>query len=217
MVKRRAREYEADGIVVEYDAARCIHAARCVGGLPSVFDAEARPWIRPGEASPEAVAEVVRSCPTGALRYRRTDGGAAEQPAEQNSVHVVADGPLHLRGRLRLELPDGEQVDETRVALCRCGASRNKPFCDNSHVDKGFSDPGQPAEHRLGSQGEGSGAGLSIRPAPNGPLLVEGPVVIVCADGEPAEGGKAALCRCGASASKPYCDGSHVAVGFEAS
>ncbi len=215
-MERKTRQYEAEGIVVEYEVARCIHAEECVHGLPEVFDVEARPWIQPGNASADAVAEVVRKCPTGALRYRRTDGGASEEPADENTLRVAADGPLYLAGRLRLELPGGEAVEETRMALCRCGDSKHKPFCDNTHVEKGFSDPGLAVEHRLGrADGDGDGA-LAVTLAPDGPILVRGPLKVIAADDASAEGSKAAFCRCGASASKPYCDGTHKKVGFEA-
>ena len=141
-MERKSRQYQADGITVEYELSRCIHAAECVHGLPQVFDPKARPWIQPGNAAIDKVAEVVRRCPTGALRYRRTDGGEDEQPARENTVRLAPDGPLYLEGRLRVELADGEVIEEPRIALCRCGDSKHKPFCDNTHVDESFSDPG---------------------------------------------------------------------------
>ncbi len=214
-MERKIRHYEAEGIVVAYEVARCIHARECVHGLPKVFDAQARPWIQPANAPAEAVAEVVRRCPTGALRYRRTDGGADEAPPAENTLRIAADGPLYLAGRVRLELAGGEVIEETRVALCRCGASAHKPFCDNSHVEKAFTDPGIAVEHRLRPAGEDAGGALTVKLAPNGPILVEGPLRVVAADGGSAEGGGGAFCRCGSSAAKPYCDGSHKTSGFE--
>lgn len=215
-MKRKVHEYEAEGIVVEYEIPRCIHAAECVRGLPEVFDPEARPWARPEHATPEAVAQVVERCPTGALRYRRTDGGAPEAPPAGNSVRVAPDGPLYLAGRIRLELPGGEVIEETRMAMCRCGDSKHKPFCDNTHVERRFADPGLAVEHRLGPAADGGGGALTVRLAPNGPILLEGPVEVVTADAGSAAGEKGALCRCGASATKPYCDGAHKEIGFEA-
>ncbi len=214
-MQRRTRQYEGNGIVVEYEVARCIHAERCVRGLPRVFDSAARPWIQPSHAAADAIAEVIRQCPTGALRYRRTDGGEEEHPAE-NRVSVVPDGPLYLVGRLRLRTPDGAVAEEQRIALCRCGDSKNKPFCDNSHLEKGFVDSGVVKEHRLQPTTQPADGALSLAPAPNGPILVEGPLQVIGADGSSSAGGKAALCRCGASDSKPYCDGSHARVGFRA-
>lgn len=135
----RARSYEGEGIVVRYELKRCIHAAECVRGLPTVFDPERRPWIEPGHADPDRVAEVVERCPTGALTYERTDRAAAEPAPAEGCIDLVTDGPLHVRGRIELRDPDGDVLwTGTRAALCRCGASRNKPFCDNAHRDVGF-------------------------------------------------------------------------------
>lgn len=139
----KTREYSGENITVRYDARRCIHAAECVKGLPSVFDAKARPWIQPDAADADAVADAVERCPTGALSYRRTDGGPEERPAESARATVVKDGPIYVRGRLTLHDPDGVSIPTPpRAALCRCGASKNKPFCDNSHLAIGFTDGG---------------------------------------------------------------------------
>ena len=213
---RKIRRYETQGMVVEFEAARCIHAAECVHGLPEVFDAKARPWIQPANATPDSIAAVVHQCPTGALRYRCVEGGPVEAPAAENTVRVIPDGPLYVAGRLRLHLPDGEVREETRVALCRCGESKNKPYCDNAHAEKGFTDPGVAVEHRLGPTSDDGDVELAVRLAPDGPILLQGPLRAVAADASSSEGGKAALCRCGASGSKPYCDGAHVAAGFVA-
>jgi uncharacterized Fe-S cluster protein YjdI len=61
--------YETEAIRVTYDPQICTHAAKCVSGLPAVFDANARPWVRPGNADPNAVSEQVKRCPSGALQY----------------------------------------------------------------------------------------------------------------------------------------------------
>jgi len=217
-MKSKPRTYKGTGITVTYDARRCIHAAECVRGVPEVFDPERRPWIEPDGASPERVATVVRACPTGALRFEPGDSGETEAVAEKNTVTIVADGPLYLRGDLVLTGADGEEVREVRAALCRCGASSNKPFCDNSHQETGFADPGAAADPRLAPlEEEGARGVLRITGAINGPLLVEGPLELCGHSGESiCTGRKGALCRCGASGNKPFCDGSHVAIGFEA-
>ena len=73
-----ARPYTAPGVRVFYDRGRCLHFAKCVRGLPEVFDVGKRPWIQPGKASAEQVAEVVRRCPSGALHYRLEEGSSEE-------------------------------------------------------------------------------------------------------------------------------------------
>ena len=101
-----------------------------------------------------------------------------------------------------------------RAALCRCGASKNKPFCDNSHAEIGFEDAGAVGEPGPGLAGQGGA--LSVRAMPDGPLKLQGNCTIKAGSGRVAwEGTGVALCRCGASANKPFCDGSHRAAGFK--
>ncbi|MEQ9399623.1 MAG: (4Fe-4S)-binding protein [Longimicrobiales bacterium] len=137
----KAREYEGDGIVVSYELRRCIHAAKCVHGLPEVFDPDRRPWIDPSGSDADRIAAVVERCPTGALTYRRTDGGPAEE-APAPYIRTAPDGPVYVQGSIELRDADGQVYwTGTRAALCRCGASKNKPFCDNTHLDIGFEAP----------------------------------------------------------------------------
>ena len=132
--KGPTRTYDGDRIRVLWDASRCIHVGSCLRALPAVFDVRARPWVDLDGASAEEVAAAVRTCPTGALRYQGLGDLPDEVPREPVSVEVRPNGPLYVRGRVRITRPSGEVVaDELRVALCRCGASQNKPFCDNSH------------------------------------------------------------------------------------
>lgn len=129
------KAYTAPGITVFFDKKRCIHFGACVRGLPEVFDTERKPWIKPEEATIRKVTEVVRRCPSGALHYV-LDNGPAEKP-EPATVEPRPNGPLFVRGALRIATRRGV-VEDTRAALCRCGASQNKPFCDDSHDDCGF-------------------------------------------------------------------------------
>ena len=100
-----------------------------------------------------------------------------------------------------------------RAALCRCGKSKNKPFCDNSHEEDGFKDYGAVGE--MGSDDAGTGGTLKISFAENGPILASGNFCITASSGRRAWlGERAALCRCGASKNKPFCDGEHKKIGF---
>lgn len=133
------KAYEGDGITVYFEGKRCIHAGECVRGLPTVFDANHRPWINPPAGSADDIAAVVARCPSGALSFERSDGGAPEAPDPTPVVTAVKDGPLHLRGIVEIVGEDGQSLNAgPRAALCRCGHSKNKPFCDNSHIDAGF-------------------------------------------------------------------------------
>ena len=209
------KSYPAEGITVSFDPVRCIHAKECVRGLPEVFDIEKRPWIQPENSDPETVTEVVLRCPSGALRFEREDG-VRETPPAGNTVSLVADGPLYARGDIEIRDMEGETLHrEIRPALCRCGASGNKPFCDNTHLETGFSHDGSLGENHLRAEDAVDGHTLGIVPAPNGPLLLHGEVEIQAAAGEASyRGNKAALCRCGRSANKPFCDGSHARTGW---
>jgi CDGSH-type Zn-finger protein/uncharacterized Fe-S cluster protein YjdI len=209
---RRRFEYPGQAVVVHYDRGRCIHAAECVRGLPAVFDPDRRPWIEPDAAAADAVAEVVGRCPTGALSIERTDGGAVPD-AGAPRVAVAPDGPLFLGGSIELVDDEGRVTQrERRAALCRCGASQGKPFCDGSHARVGFRDAAHPTVRR---PAERPGERLVVSFSPNGPAIVRGPFAFAAADGE-AVGccERAAFCRCGGSEDKPYCDGSHARLGF---
>jgi uncharacterized Fe-S cluster protein YjdI/CDGSH-type Zn-finger protein len=132
------RIYEADDLQVIWDSQRCLHVAACIRALPRVFNPLARPWIRIHAADANAIIDAIERCPTGALRYARRNG-PAEAPAVPTTIEVIPDGPLLLRGDLEVVTADGAPITrETRLALCRCGASANKPFCDNSHRRIGF-------------------------------------------------------------------------------
>lgn len=134
-----ARRYTNEAIEVQWEPKLCIHARRCVRELPLVFDAQRRPWIDVDGADADAIAATVRTCPTGALHYRRLDGAAQEAPQPETTVEPQPDGPLFVRGHIRIVDEDARLIrEDTRVALCRCGASDNKPFCDGSHRRIGF-------------------------------------------------------------------------------
>ena len=145
---RRLQVYRGSGVEVTFDPSRCIHAAECVRTLPAVFDARARPWIRPDAAAPAEVLAVVARCPTGALRATTPDGvtHAGHVPAAPVAVRAARHGPYFVRGPVTLVTEDGAlTIDETRVALCRCGLSATKPFCDGSHRSAAWRDDVVPS------------------------------------------------------------------------
>jgi uncharacterized Fe-S cluster protein YjdI/CDGSH-type Zn-finger protein len=139
-----AKDYESDAIRVRWESAYCIHSGRCLTALPQVFDAMERPWISINAADADEIAEAVKLCPTGALTFERLDGGSQVEHGADTLIEPRPDGPLFVRGKLAIRTRDGTR-EATRVALCRCGGSDNKPFCDNTH-------------RRIGFRGEGSTA-----------------------------------------------------------
>ncbi|MCW9707071.1 CDGSH iron-sulfur domain-containing protein [Fodinibius salsisoli] len=215
-MKSKIRHYEAADITVEYDQERCIHAAECVKSLPSVFNPDKRPWIQPENAERAQIQEVVRHCPTGALKFQDTDHD--EQPEPQNAVIISPDGPVYLRGDIEVQNASGETLlKDTRLALCRCGESQNKPLCDNSHQDISFDAPAAFDIEKLKPvDGEEHKGALVIKLMKNGPALVEGSYQVYSIAGQPARSSKnIALCRCGGSTSKPFCDGTHKDIDFK--
>jgi uncharacterized Fe-S cluster protein YjdI/CDGSH-type Zn-finger protein len=142
------RTYRGARIEVSFDLARCIHVADCLRGLPEVFNLEERPWVQPDAADPGLVAEVVTRCPSGALQYRRLDGGPDEAHVG-TTVTPTLNGPNLVVGEVHVQLADGRVETLPRATLCRCGASRRMPFCDNSHLAIGFVAPGEPLRVRV--------------------------------------------------------------------
>lgn len=130
-----------------------------------------------------------------------------------NETQVVQFGPLKLKGNITLIHEDGTLELANQLTLCRCGHSRNKPFCDDQHIEREFMDPGRFAE--------GSETPVPMRPVPlaitcveNGPLQFDGRMRIVDYLGQQCSKPRGNLCRCGHSAHKPFCDGSHKRVRF---
>ena len=137
-----AREYRTGEVVVYWEPRFCMHSARCLQGLPAVFDVQRRPWVSIGSAPADDIARVVATCPSGALSFERLDGGPQESVPEETDVQPWPNGPLFVRGHIKVKDASGNTVREaTRAALCRCGGSGNKPFCDGTHRTNGFRAP----------------------------------------------------------------------------
>ena len=139
----RVRRYEGERVDILFDAKRCIHAEECIHGLAGVFEKDRRPWVDADAGEPDRIAEVIHRCPTGALSYERKDGGPAEPVPAEASLTVARNGPVYVRGSIEMTDHEGNALEVgPRVALCRCGASKNKPFCDNTHLDIDFAPDG---------------------------------------------------------------------------
>lgn len=213
MSEKKIFDFIGEEIDVHWDGRLCIHVGECGQSEGELFVGGRDPWCRPNEAGAEEVAEVCERCPSGALTYTNKSG-EQEQASNTNAVHVTYKGPLYVTGDLEIEgAPNDMSGIRYRAALCRCGQSKNKPFCDNSHLATEFEDYGA-----IGEKGPGVGSAtgkLRIKPLKDGPLLLSGGVALFAGSGRPAwRGDKAALCRCGESKNKPFCDGSHQAAGF---
>jgi CDGSH-type Zn-finger protein/uncharacterized Fe-S cluster protein YjdI len=199
-------------VLIQFEAKKCIHSRGCVLGRPDVFVPNVQgEWIHPDAATPEEIAALAQGCPSGAIRYQRLDGGPDESAPVVNLIRVRENGPLALHAPLEI---DGVQSG-FRATLCRCGASQNKPYCDGSHTAAGFAATGEPPTEASEPLAQRDGP-LRVTPAKDGPLLIEGNLELVTGTGRTVNRmSKVALCRCGHSSKKPYCDGTHRTIGFK--
>jgi pyruvate oxidase len=129
-----------DGFAIRDNRGICSHAGFCTDGCPHVWRSNAEPWIDAAAAERDEIIETIRQCPSGALSYE-IDGvvhDTFDQPAE---IRVSHNGPYRARGGIEIagvERAAGASLEH--CTLCRCGQSRNKPFCDGSHWYAGFKD-----------------------------------------------------------------------------
>jgi CDGSH-type Zn-finger protein/uncharacterized Fe-S cluster protein YjdI len=200
-----------EALEIHFEAKRCIHSRHCVLGAPRVFLANVQgPWIHPDAMDAEGLVYIARSCPSGAITYRRLDGGPDEPAPDVNELRLRENGPYAVRAEVEL----AGHGNLLRATLCRCGASANKPFCDGSHNAARFVASGEPVSRESKPLAERGGR-LQIRPEPDGPLCVTGSVEICTGTGRTIDRTTMTrLCRCGGSASKPFCDGTHARIGF---
>jgi len=146
-IAKPAREYATDEIVVEWRPSLCYHSQKCIAALPSVFDPQRRPWIDVSAASADEVEAAVALCPSGALRARRPNAEVRVDTGGATEIRATRNGPLLVRGNLRILGADGTELARLeKAALCRCGQSGNKPFCDGTHKQVGFQDGSAPPD-----------------------------------------------------------------------
>jgi len=137
----RRQAYAGKGITILDNRALCAHAGVCTDELASVFRHRDQPWIAPDAAAVEKVVAVINKCPSGALSYA-IDGVEAAPLQRPPMVTATENGPYAVTGGIELvgvKFGDGASLEH--YTLCRCGASKNKPFCDGSHWDAGFKAP----------------------------------------------------------------------------
>ena len=215
MSNKEIYTYKGKEVDVDWDGRLCIHMGECGYAKGDLFISGRDPWCQPDLTSVEETLDVVKRCPTGALVFKPCNTNLNEVADKQNTVMVSYNGPYFIRGELDLkDAPTDMSGVSYRVALCRCGLSKNKPFCDNSHLKGKFEDYGAVGES--GTSINQKGGVLKIKAMKDGPLILNGNVSVSASSGREAwQGDSLALCRCGSSKNKPFCDGSHVAAGFK--
>ena len=149
------REYPVDKLTVTWDSEICIHSGICARALPTVFRPKERPWIDVSGGTDDQIALATDACPSGALGYRWDEGAQppvesevrsnqanqteSDTMAEDVTIQPLPDGPYEILGLVDLLDADGEVVRSAqKLFLCRCGASKTKPYCDGSHKEIGF-------------------------------------------------------------------------------
>jgi CDGSH-type Zn-finger protein len=136
----KLRNHAGKDITIHYKLGVCSHDESCVKGLPAVFDRNRKPWINPDGASVGEIISIIEKCPSGALSY--TIGSKRYQDLDREPmIEVAENGPLKVVGGILLKDDINSKPEcHEHYCLCRCGASKNKPFCDGTHSDIGFSD-----------------------------------------------------------------------------
>ena len=203
---------EGKELKIDFDVSRCVRARHCVLGATKTFVGEVEgEWLFPDRSDNGLVRGLVHDCPSGALTYEPKGDVAPEPVPAVNVLNMRENGPNALRGALEL---DGEKIGY-RVALCRCGASKNKPFCDMSHATIGFKATGEPDEKPSEALVNRDGV-LKIAPQKNGPNVVTGNLEILSSTARTIDQiTSVRLCRCGGSKNKPFCDNTHLKIGFK--
>lgn len=136
----KTRDYEGREITIHDNRGVCAHRGYCTAHLPQVFRMEKKPWIDPDSEKSDEIARVIEMCPSGALSYTK-DGVLHKDLSREPKIIVTEDGPYDVEGGVELKDPDGNSPEsKEHFTLCRCGGSKNKPFCDGSHWDIGFKD-----------------------------------------------------------------------------
>ena len=133
----RIYSYEGKEVTVHFSKLLCSHAGECGKRARNIFNVKERPWVKPDEGALDEVKEVVANCPSGALRLELKDGPEAITN-ENVEIRVEANGPYWLRN---IDMPADYWADgqsEKKYVLCRCGMSKNKPFCDGTHYEDGW-------------------------------------------------------------------------------
>lgn len=138
--KDRLDTYQGKKITIHDNRSICAHAGYCTDGLPAVFRHRQDPFVDPDGAGITDIIEIINQCPSGALSYTIEDEGETRVISDA-SIFIAPNGPYVVKGKaVLLDTVKGQGASESLCTLCRCGASKNKPFCDGSHWQIEFKD-----------------------------------------------------------------------------
>ena len=138
--KDKRDNYVGNDVTIHDNRGICAHAGRCTNGLPNVFRLKEEPWIHPNAEKADDVVATIKQCPSGALS--QSTGGVEHRDEDRDpAVMVSKNGPYVVTGGPELAGEKwGEGASTEHFTLCRCGGSKNKPFCDGTHWAIKFED-----------------------------------------------------------------------------
>jgi uncharacterized Fe-S cluster protein YjdI len=147
--KDNVKEFSNGEITVFWKAELCIHSANCLMGMPRVFNNKRKPWINVTGADSKEIMKTVDSCPSRALTYLKSSTFSIRKPRKKKKqkpkfakIEILDNGPALVTGNFIIRNHKKKKIRITSpvAALCRCGGSKKKPFCDGSHLALGFKD-----------------------------------------------------------------------------
>lgn len=136
------KHYTNGEVTIVWKPNLCTHAAFCWKELPEVFDPKKRPWVNAEGASTERIIKQIKRCPSGALAYFMNADGPKEDKKEKTTqmkkIEIIPNGPLLINEDITVTY-NGKDINKSEgAAFCRCGKSKNQPFCDGSHLNNEF-------------------------------------------------------------------------------
>lgn len=147
--KESFKGYSNGEVTVYWRPELCIHSANCIIGLPSVFNTKKKPWINIHGSESKEIIKAVDSCPSRALTYLKSlkfvtakISSKGRKKSKYARVQILKDGPALITGNFIIRDIHKKKIkiDHEVAAICRCGGSKKKPFCDGSHLSIGFKD-----------------------------------------------------------------------------
>ncbi len=136
-IKDISKEYQGEDLIIVWQPKKCIHSEKCWRGLPEVFRYGQKPWVVPDGATTGSIVNQIDQCPSGALSYKMKNK-ETQTKSTMVKINLAENGPLLVKGNVEITLKDGTIKEEKNTALCRCGASSNKPYCDGTHSKINF-------------------------------------------------------------------------------
>ncbi len=136
----KVAEYVGKEINIHDNRGVCAHSGYCTDNSPAIFKMGQEPWIDPDVANAEETARTIRMCPSGALSYTK-DGVLYKDQDSDSVISISKDGPYRVVGAIEFNNPTGSEPEsKEHYTLCRCGGSKNKPFCSGAHWYINFKD-----------------------------------------------------------------------------